>query len=85
MPKAAVKEWNEFTVKDLLQTLKESNHTKYPKHQRTGGKPYGLSILINPEMDMYSTCTTNDAWGFKVNLNFFASMFKSVVRITYIR
>ncbi|CAL8073003.1 unnamed protein product [Orchesella dallaii] len=66
LPDGAVKQWKKFKEKDLIQTLKKSYRTKYPKHQKTGGKPYGLSILINPEVEMYSTCTTNDAWGFKM-------------------
>lgn len=69
--KEEIEAWKEFDEDDLVKTNDDASSTNYPKHQKAGGKPYGLSILVNPELDMYSTCNTNDAVGFKVTLYFY--------------
>ena len=38
----------------------------YPRRIRRAGKPYGLSILLNPGLDEYY-CTTSDSTGFQVS------------------
>ncbi|CAL8073005.1 unnamed protein product [Orchesella dallaii] len=66
LPKAAIDEWKEFDLSKMVLQEHETSDRNYPRHQKAGGKPYGLSIMINPQLGMYSTCNTNDGWGFKM-------------------
>lgn len=67
LPKKAVKQWKKFAKDDLIQkNMTKVEKILYPKHQKTGGMQYGLTVLADPHLDEYSTCTTSDGWGFKV-------------------
>ncbi|CAL8073007.1 unnamed protein product [Orchesella dallaii] len=66
LPKLAIEEWKQFDTRNMILPEDSTINRSYPRHQKAGGKPFGLSILINPELDLYSTCNTNDAVGFKM-------------------
>lgn len=67
IPPSDIQDWKNFVNEDLIvKDLDKLASMNYPKHQKSGGKPFGLSVLVNPELDEYSTCTSNDGWGFKV-------------------
>lgn len=63
------KAWEQFNVEDLILSKEKAEKVKDPFHQKSGGKQYGLSLLLNPDANEYSTCTTSDGWGFKVSLS----------------
>ncbi|ODN05518.1 Pickpocket protein 28 [Orchesella cincta] len=66
LPQAAIDEWKEFDSSKMVLKENEYAEKNYPRHQKAGGKPYGLSILVNPELKKYSSCNTNDGWGLKM-------------------
>lgn len=67
LPEEVIEEWKAFGRDDLIQRdMDKVAKIKYPKHQKAGGRQYGLTVLVNPNLQEYSTCTTNDGWGFKV-------------------
>ncbi|CAL8073009.1 unnamed protein product [Orchesella dallaii] len=70
LPKLAIEEWKQFDTSNMILPEDSTVKRSYPRHQKAGGKPFGLSILINPELDLYSTCNTNDAVGFKADFTF---------------
>lgn len=59
-------EWERFKIEDIILTKDKIEHAQHPARQKSGGKKYGLTILVNPDVKEYSTCTINDGWGFKV-------------------
>lgn len=74
MDKEAIEAWGNFTDDMLFRDSDASDPLpKYPFYQKAGGSTNGLSILINPEMALYSTCNANDGWGLKVKLHYFTS------------
>ncbi|ODN05519.1 Sodium channel protein Nach [Orchesella cincta] len=66
LPNLAIEEWKQFNLSDMLLSEESTVQTSYPRRQKAGGKPFGLSLLLNPELDLYSACNTNDALGLKM-------------------
>lgn len=59
---------------DLILNKDNVAGDSLPVRQRFGGKQNGLTIKINPEVHEYSTCTSNDGWGFKVISTIFSPL-----------
>lgn len=65
---AKIKTWEKFKIEDLILSNEYGKFVEYPFRQKSGGKQFGLSILVNPELGEYSTCSSSDGSGFKVGM-----------------
>ena len=75
---AEVAEWAKWNVENdgFIFSGEKANRRRYPRRQGRTGKTYGLSILLDPNLDEYF-CTTSDAMGFRVTVTTLEGLFSS--------
>ena len=65
-----MRQWENWNLdRDGLLITEEKDENgifrEFPRRQKRAGKSFGLSILLDPDLDEYF-CTTSDSIGFRV-------------------
>ena len=65
---AEVHEWAKWDPRKKGLFLDENFANEYPRRQWRAGKTYGLSVLLNPNLEEYF-CSASDSKGFRVSVD----------------